>query len=84
MDATTNSKTAKAATNQGALPLGKLTLIGVFGPDTDLEALVRTERGQIKRVKKGSRLRRSIVSAIAPDRILLSHGPTTETLTFPG
>ena len=83
MDISTNETTAQAATNQATLPAGKLVLIGIFGPKADLEALVRTRRGKIERVKRGMRLHNATISAIAPDRIVLSDGPTTEILTFP-
>ncbi|MEP3846404.1 MAG: hypothetical protein ABJM43_13810 [Paracoccaceae bacterium] len=83
MDTATNETTANAATDHATLPVGTLVLIGIFGSDTDLECLVRTDSGKIKRVKRGMQLDNATVAAIAHDRILLSRGPSTEILTFP-
>ncbi|MEO9515360.1 MAG: hypothetical protein ABJH45_26105 [Paracoccaceae bacterium] len=83
MGTTTNETTAIAATDQAALPAGKLVLIGIFGSDSNLECLVRTDSGAIRCVKRGMHLGNATVSAISHDRILLTRGPSTEILTFP-
>ncbi|MEO9896232.1 MAG: hypothetical protein ABJD13_06635 [Paracoccaceae bacterium] len=83
MDTPTNETTAQAATDQASLPTGKLVLIGIFGPVSNPEGLVRTSGGKIKRVRQGTRLRNATISTIAPDHIVMSHGTTTTVLTFP-
>lgn len=80
----TPAKAAAAATQEGALPMGRLTLIGLFGPDTDLTALVRLSGGRIRKVRRGQRLGDGRVAGIDADGLVLQSGDRTRRLTLPG
>ncbi len=83
MTETTNAETAQAATQSAALPRRAPTLIGIFGPDNDLTALVRLPSGDIARLRPGDMLDRGTITAIAPDRVIVQTGPQTDSLRFP-
>lgn len=52
-------------------------LLGIFGPQNDLNALVRMPGGFVKKIKPGARLRGAIVAAIDSDGIILQRNGTT-------
>ena len=55
----TNTQTTKAetlATTKGALSGRRLSLLGLFGPQDAMQALVRLPSGRIQTVTTGSRL----------------------------
>lgn len=80
MASDTPENVARIATEPHVLRDRKLTLIGLFGPDSDLRALVRLPSGRIKEVAPGNRL--SVGQVIAIDRkgLLLSRNGETARL----
>jgi len=60
------------ATEDGVLPLGRMSLIGTMGTDTVRRALIRLPSGRIERVGVGDTLRGRRIDAIEPERVLLS------------
>lgn len=84
MSDTTNTQTASFATERRALPLRRLTLIGVAGTPEDRRALLRTPGGQIRAVQVGDSLRQGNVVAIADSAITLAtSGGRTTVLELP-
>ncbi len=63
--------------------LSKLALIGIFGSEAAPAALIRDARGTIHRVTPGDAVENQTVAAIGTDRVILSKGSRTRTLTFP-
>ena len=80
----TPASVAERATTQGALRLSEITVIGIFGPETALEALVRLPGGAIERVRRGTRLRRGVVAGIDARGLMLRRGTRTDRLSLPG
>lgn len=68
---------ADHATDKSALRPGALTLIGIFGRDADLTALVRRRGGRIEKVRIGKSLPEGRVAGIGMDGLVLEkHGKT--------
>ena len=74
---------AATATSQGVLDRGELTLLGLFGPEADLAALVRLPSGRILKVVTGDRLARGRVVAIDAEGLMLQRGGATSRITIP-
>ncbi len=69
-----NSQTATAealATSKGALPNRNLSLIGLFGSENNMQALVRYASGRIETVKTGERLSLGRIVAIDQNGLLI-------------
>lgn len=81
--APTSSSVARAATDSNALPLGKVTLIGVFGSDSSRRALVRMPNGRFKKVTVGDRVDGGRVAAIGADQLRYVKNGRTLTLRMP-
>jgi hypothetical protein len=75
---------AATATSLGALDKGELTLLGLFGPEGDLSALVRLPGGRIVKVVRGDRLTQGQVVAIDADGLMLQRGDKTRRVIIPG
>ena len=78
----TPAATLDAATQQGALPAGRLSLIGTLhGPDS-ARALVRSG-GRVETVTTGDRIDNATVAAIGEGVVILARGSGTERLALP-
>jgi len=78
----TPAATLAAATQERALPIARLTLLGtVHGPGT-ARALLRID-GRIETVSNGDDIDGAIVAAIGEGVVILARGSATERLTLP-
>lgn len=75
---------AEHATQSDVLTHGKLNLLGVFGTDNDLQALVRLPGGRVRRVAKGARLVAGKVVAIDAGGLMLLKGRRSTRIALPG
>ncbi|GGH20471.1 hypothetical protein SAMN05444007_101401 [Cribrihabitans marinus] len=66
-----NSIVEKAATQQADLGGGGTDILGVFGPQNDLQALVRTPWGRIRTVERGARLQGGRIAAIDAEGVII-------------
>lgn len=72
------------ATQPGAMNRSATTLLGIFGPERNLEAMVRTPGGSIRKVKTGATLPAGKIVAIDHKGLLLEKGGETVRLVIPG
>lgn len=79
-----NTKVKGAATQRGALTKNSVAVLGVFGPENDLRALMRLSNGRIKEVKRGSRVGTGTVIAIEATGVMLRQSGQTKRITIPG
>jgi hypothetical protein len=77
------TKAEDLATTEGALTLGRFTLIGTTGTDELRRALVLTRGGQILNLSVGDKLDGGQVVAIAPDRLMLNRNGRQIVLEMP-
>ncbi|QBF31386.1 hypothetical protein [Thalassococcus sp. S3] len=71
----TSDRVAGFATVEDQIDLSGTIVLGVFGANTDLTALVRLRSGRVRRVRRGMRLSGSDVAGIDSDGIVLHrHG----------
>lgn len=78
------SRVAQIATQQGAMNTSGFNLLGVFGPENDMRALVRSSGGRVREIKRGERIAGGTVAAIDHKGLLvLQHGETRR-LPMPG
>ena len=63
--------------------LDRLALIGVFGTEADRAALIRASDGTVSRVTVGDTVANRTVSAIGEDRVILTNGNQSSTLSLP-
>ena len=66
------------------MALKEMTVIGVFGPEKALQALIRMPDGQIQKVSRGTRLGSGLVTGIDATGLILARGSDTRRLTLPG
>lgn len=74
---------ARLATRDRALTLNDTAVIGIFGPETDLRALVRDRGGRIRRMGPGQRLDGGRIRAIDAAGILIEGGGDLRRLDLP-
>ncbi|WP_170782508.1 hypothetical protein [Ruegeria lacuscaerulensis] len=79
-----NSTVESAATQKDALKKSSVALLGVFGPKTELRALMRLSSGRVKEVKPGSRVASGTVVAIDAEGIMLRQSGQTQRIAIPG
>ncbi|WP_424986084.1 hypothetical protein [Microbulbifer sp. S227A] len=79
----TPERVAKMATTDHALARGKTDLIGLFGPQNNMSALIRTPRGAIRRVEIGETLSIGRIVAIDDKGLILSKNGHNRRLTLP-
>ncbi len=79
----TPARVAKMATASGRVTAGKLNLIGLFGPQNNLSALVREASGRIRRVKKGQSLSTGRIMAIDENGLMMEKNGRTWRLSLP-
>lgn len=60
------------------------TLLGVFGPETDMRALVRLSGGRVKQIETGARLPLGRVVAIDADGLMVERRGRTERVPVAG
>lgn len=79
----TRASVARAATDNNALALGKVALVGVFGTSSNRRALVRMPNGRFKKVSVGDRVDGGRVAAIGSSELRYTKGGRTVTLKMP-
>ncbi len=79
-----NATVTSAATQKGALKKNSVSLLGVFGPKTDMRALVRLSSGRVKEVKLGSSVSSGTVVAIDAEGVMLRQSGQTKRIAIPG
>ncbi|MBE1284812.1 MAG: hypothetical protein GJ676_15990 [Rhodobacteraceae bacterium] len=83
-----NSKKATTvgaiATSSNALNTSSLSLLGVFGAEGRMQALIRLPGGRVRRVEPGDRVSGERIAAIDGDGLVLEHGGKTRRLTVAG
>lgn len=75
---------AGQATQPSVLDRKSLSLLGLFGPQDDLQALVRLPNGRLKTVKTGSRISRSTVLGIDAKGLVLEKSGKSQRIEIPG
>lgn len=80
---TNTSKAESLATLEDVLPLDETTLIGVFGADDVLAALIRYPNGDIAKLAQGEMSRVGRVAAIKLDAIYLTNKGRKRVLRLP-
>ena len=78
------ARVATAATQSGVLNRSTTTLIGVFGPEQDMQAMMRMSGGAVRRVKRGASVAGGKVVAIDAKGLILQKGGDTVRLVIPG
>ncbi len=81
---TTSATAAEHATQRDVLAHGKLNVLGIFGPDDDLQALVRMPGGRVRRIAKGTRLAAGKVVAIDTNGLMVLKGGRSRRIALPG
>ncbi|MDU9002695.1 hypothetical protein [Sedimentitalea todarodis] len=79
----TPSRVAKLATTDHAFARGQTDLIGLFGPQNKMSALIRTARGAVKRVEIGETLSIGRIVAIDDKGVMLSKNGQNRRLSLP-
>ncbi|TFL18627.1 hypothetical protein [Jannaschia formosa] len=74
---------ARAATQENAIRLNEINLIGVYGRSNARRALVRLSNGRYVKVEVGDRLDRGRVVAIGDDRLQYQRGGRNVVLSLP-
>lgn len=82
--ARTSAKVAQLATQTNAVNRGNLSLLGLFGPEDRMTALVRLPSGRTRQVQRGSRLSAGRVVAVDAKGLVLSARGGTQLLEMPG
>lgn len=79
----TPPQTLAAATQEDALPIHRMTLLGTFDKGSTLSALIRTPDGDIHMLHPGDTLGAATVTAIDMGVLRLSVGQHSARLTLP-
>lgn len=79
-----NTIVERAATQPGSLKRNSAAVLGVFGAQDDLRALVRTSSGRVKQIKPGARINSAKVVGIDKDGLILQKNGRTERLNIAG
>lgn len=79
-----NITVQSAATQKGALKRNSVSVLGVFGPETQMNALMRLASGRVKQVKAGSRVGSGRVVAIDAQGVMLRQSGQTRRIAIPG
>ncbi|MGJ8616948.1 MAG: pilus assembly protein PilZ [Sulfitobacter sp.] len=77
----TPENVAKIATQTATL--SRIALIGVFGSEANLNALVRENNGDFARVAVGDRFNGGVVAAIGKDRLVLNRNGKSKVMKLP-
>lgn len=73
----------KNATTQTEANLGRLILLGTFGPSGDQTALLRLSNGTTAQVGKGDKIGRDTVIAVEDGRLALARNGDAHWLSMP-
>ncbi len=73
-----------AATQNGALNKRDLAVLGIFGPESNLNALLRLPNGRIETVTRGERADRGTVVAIDSQGIVVQRNGRTHRIEITG
>lgn len=77
-------RVAKEATQPNMIASRGLSLLGLFGVENDLQAMVRLPSGRVKTIKTGSRLVQGRVLGIDPGGIVLEKSGRISRIEMPG
>ena len=80
----TPAKVAGLATQGNAVSGKGLSLLGLYGPENSLTALVRLPSGRTRKVTPGTRLSAGQVVAIDAKGLVLNRNGETRRLVMPG
>ncbi|OED48693.1 hypothetical protein AB838_09215 [Rhodobacteraceae bacterium (ex Bugula neritina AB1)] len=80
----TSARVAGLATQANAVRRSNLSLLGVFGPEDSMRALIRLPSGRTRTVKRGSRLSQGQIIAIDAHGLVLNQRGETRRLEMPG
>ncbi len=75
---------AQHATQTDALNPSRLTLLGIFGPNDDLRALVRLPGGKVRTLAPGQRFGRSKIVGIDAAGLMVVKNGQTRRISMPG
>lgn len=78
-----SGRVARAATENNAIALGNVALVGVFGTSSNRRALVRMPNGRFKKVSIGDRVDGGRVAAIDGNSLRYTKGGRSVTLQMP-
>ena len=81
--APSNATVGNRATEEDAISLRGINLIGIYGEAGDRRALVRLQSGRYTKIEVGDRLNGGRVSAIDSDRVLYVRNGQTVVLRMP-
>lgn len=79
----TSVRVARMATRTRGLNRGNTDLIGVFGPQNNMSALIRNRNGEVRRVERGQNLPIGRVIAIDKDGMMVEKNGTARRMTLP-
>lgn len=79
-----NATVKSAATQSGALKKNSVSVLGVFGPKSEMQALIRLSSGRVKKVKPGSRVASGKVIAIDEEGVVLRQSGQNHRIGIPG
>lgn len=77
------ARAAQLATLKDAMPLNRVNLVGLFGPQNDLRALIRTPNGRIQEVAPGDKAGFGRIVGIDADGVMLEKFGRTSRLAMP-
>ena len=80
---TTPPSVAAPATERAVVPANAPMLIGIFGPENGLSAMIRMPGGRIHEVQAGQKLKGRQVLAIDAGGVILRKGNDEERLSMP-
>jgi Tfp pilus assembly protein PilP len=80
----TPAKVAQMATKSHVLNNTTLSLLGVFGSDGDMQALVRHPGGRVEKIKTGERIVLGRVLAIDKDGLMVERNGQARRIGIPG
>lgn len=83
-DPATPAKVAGLATQSNAVNRRHLSLLGLYGPEDNLTALVRLPSGRTRKVTRGTRISGGQVVAIDAEGLVLNHKGDTKRIPMPG
>ncbi|KIC44552.1 hypothetical protein RA28_16785 [Ruegeria sp. ANG-S4] len=79
-----NITVKSAATQKGALKKNSVSVLGVFGPKSNMRALMRLSSGRVKEVKPGSRVASGKVVAVDEHGVMLQQSGKARRIAIPG
>lgn len=80
----TSAHVAQQATQANVLPHRGLNLLGLFGAENNLQAMVRLPSGRVKTVRTGSRLAQGRVLGIDQAGLVLEKSGRSQRIKMPG